>query len=103
MDGDNLRLGLNSDLGFQTRSLDIHGAEVARLFNEAGIIVLSAYFSASDLVKLKVIGVDNFIEVFCSLPSKYVENDVGDFMRKLEKVYYFTGLILLSSLPSNPI
>ena len=53
LDGDNVRLGLNNDLGFSSkdRTENIRRiAEVARLFNEAGIIVLSAFISplASD-------------------------------------------------------
>jgi bifunctional enzyme CysN/CysC len=48
LDGDNIRHGLNRDLGFsaEDRSENIRRvAEVARLFNEAGIIVITAFIS----------------------------------------------------------
>ena len=74
LDGDNVRLGLNNDLGFSSkdRTENIRRiAEVARLFNEAGIIVLSAFISPleSDRNQAReLIGVENFIEDFYRLP-----------------------------------
>ena len=70
LDGDNIRHGLNRDLGFtpRDRSENIRRiAEVARLFNEAGLIVISAFISPyardRDLAR-SLIGADRFVETY---------------------------------------
>ena len=79
LDGDNVRLGLNNDLGFSSkdRTENIRRiAEVARLFNEAGIIVLSAFISplAADRAQAhRLIGSENFIEILSIAPCTYVK------------------------------
>ena len=80
LDGDNLRHGLNSDLGFSedSRRENIRRVgEVAKLFVDAGLIVLSAFISpfnrdrefVRNLVKR-----GEFIEVFIDTPLKVCEN-----------------------------
>jgi bifunctional enzyme CysN/CysC len=70
LDGDNIRNGLNRDLAFspQDRSENIRRvAEVARLFNEAGVLVVTAFISPyrADRQHAKdIIGEERFIEVF---------------------------------------
>ena len=111
LDGDNLRLGLNSDLGFskRDRSENIRRvAEVARLFNEAGIIVLSAFISPLESDRnqaRKIIGVDNFIEVFVHCPLKICEKrDVKGLYAKARKglLPNFTGIDSPFEPPKQP-
>ena len=72
LDGDNVRHGLNRDLGFspEHRSENIRRiAEVARLMNQAGLIVIAAFispFRADRSMARTIIGTDNFWEVHVS-------------------------------------
>ena len=79
LDGDNIRMGINKDLGFSDadRVENIRrAAEIAKLFMDAGLIVLVAFISpfkrdremARDLV-----GADNFLEVFVNTPLELCE------------------------------
>ena len=111
LDGDNLRFGLNSDLGFskRDRSENIRRvAEVARLFNEAGTIVLSAFISPLESDRnqaRKIIGVDNFIEVFVHCPLNVCEQrDVKGLYAKARKglIPNFTGIDSPFEPPKQP-
>lgn len=109
LDGDNMRLGLNSDLGFSPadRHENIRRAsEVARLMNNAGMIVLAAFISpyASDReTAAKIIG-SSFQEVF-------VDADVDTCRERDPKGLYarfaagelrgFTGLDAPYERPEN--
>lgn len=79
LDGDNLRLGLNKDLGFndQDRAENIRRvAEVARLMMDAGLIVITAFISPFRFERemaRDLIGHDNFIEVFVDTPLEVCE------------------------------
>lgn len=72
LDGDNLRGQLNSDLGFSApaRKENIRrSAEVARMMNDAGLMVISAFISpyrADRAMAADIIGADDFIEVHVS-------------------------------------
>lgn len=74
LDGDNLRHGLCRDLGFSDdeRSENIRRtAEVCRLFNEAGVIALSALVSplrAQRAIAREIVGSSRFIEVHVATP-----------------------------------
>ena len=111
LDGDNVRLGLNNDLGFSSkdRTENIRRiAEVARLFNEAGIIVLSAFISPleSDRNQAReLIGVENFIEVFINCPLHVCEKrDVKGLYAKARKglIPNFTGIDAPFENPKQP-
>ena len=111
LDGDNLRLGLNRDLGFskRDRSENIRRiAEVARLFNEAGIIVLSAFISPLESDRnqaRKIIGVENFVEVFVHCPLNICEKrDVKGLYAKARKglIPNFTGIDSPFEPPKQP-
>jgi len=79
LDGDSLRLGLNQDLGFskldRTENIRRVG-EVAKLFTDAGLIVLAAFISPlqndRSLIKT-LIGEENFIEVYLDTPLSICE------------------------------
>lgn len=70
LDGDNVRHGLNRDLGFSSadRSENIRRiAEVAKLMNDAGLIVITAFispFRANRAAASEIIGADRFQEIF---------------------------------------
>lgn len=70
LDGDNLRTGLNSDLGFsdEDRAENIRRvAEVAKLFAQAGVVVLCSFITPAASLRSKaraIIGLDDFVPVF---------------------------------------
>jgi len=74
LDGQNMRRGISRDLGFTVdeRSENLRrSAEVARLFNDAGLIVLAAFVAPDEAVRQKaaeVIGRDQFIVVHLDCP-----------------------------------
>jgi len=79
LDGDNIRQGLNKDLGFTDaeRVENIRRvAEVAKLMMDAGLIVMTAFispFRAEREMARQLIGPDNFIEVFVDTPLDVCE------------------------------
>lgn len=79
LDGDNLRLGLNKDLGFNEadRVENIRRvAEVARLMMDAGLIVITAFISpyrSERKMARDLIGANNFFEVFVDTPLEVCE------------------------------
>lgn len=101
LDGDNVRHGLNRDLGFSAadRSENIRRiAEVARLFVDAGTIVLTAFISpyqADRQLARSLVEEGEFIEVFvdCSL-EKCEERDPKGLYRKARagEIPDFTGI-----------
>jgi len=79
LDGDNLRHGLNRDLGF-TESDRVENirrvAEVARLMSDAGLVVLTAFispFKAERELARELIGGGRFVEVFVDTPLSIAE------------------------------
>jgi len=79
LDGDNIRQGLNKDLGFTDadRAENIRRvAEVAKLMRDAGLIVITAFispFRAERQMARELIGEDHFIEVFVDTPLEVCE------------------------------
>jgi adenylylsulfate kinase len=79
LDGDNIRHGLCADLGFnaEDRSENIRRiGEVASLFADAGLLVLTAFISpfAADRERVRqLIGAERFIEIYCSCPLEQCE------------------------------
>jgi bifunctional enzyme CysN/CysC len=101
LDGDNLRLGLNRDLGFSKgdRSENIRrAAEVARLFNDAGTIVLVPVISPflrDREVARGIIGPDRFLEVYVNTPLEVCEaRDAKGLYRRARagEIEEFTGI-----------
>ena len=74
LDGQNMRLGISKDLGFTTgeRSENLRrSVEVARLFNDAGIICIGAFVAPDEAVRQKAaerVGPDRFLVVHLSAP-----------------------------------
>jgi adenylylsulfate kinase len=111
LDGDLVRQGLNKDLGFSDhdRSENIRRvAEVAKLMNEAGLIVITAFISpfATDRAMAKsVIGHINFIEVYLNAPLEVCETrDPKGLYKKARagKLPQFTGVAQPYETPQLP-
>ncbi|MBN9520553.1 sulfate adenylyltransferase subunit CysN [bacterium] len=74
--GQNMRHGLNRDLGFTAddRSENLRrSAEVAKLMNDAGVITVAAFVAPHEAVREKakqLIGADRVLEVFCTAPME---------------------------------
>jgi bifunctional enzyme CysN/CysC len=101
LDGDNVRHGLNKDLGFsdEDRVENIRRvAEVARLMVDAGLIVLVSFispFRAERRMARELFGEDEFIEVFVDTPLEEAERrDVKGLYAKARagKIPNFTGI-----------
>ena len=111
LDGDSLRTGLNRDLGFsdEDRAENIRRvAEVARLFLQAGIIVISAFITPNEQLRNTVrtiIDEEDLIEVYvrCSF-ERCKERDVkGLYARAAAGVIpQFTGRDSLFEEPTKP-
>jgi bifunctional enzyme CysN/CysC len=111
LDGDNLRFGLNRDLGFSAsdRAENIRRvAEVARLFNQAGITVICSFISPfkkdRELAK-DIIGADSYCEVFVDTPLEVCESrDPHGLYKKarLGEIREFTGISSPYEEPETP-
>lgn len=111
LDGDNLRHGLNRDLGFsdgdRTENLR-RAAEVAKLFNEAGMIVLTSFISPTERDRATardIIGADRFIEVFVDTPLAVCEarDPKGLYaLARSGKLAQFTGISAPYDMPVAP-
>lgn len=111
LDGDNIRQGLNHDLGFTPaeRSENIRRiAEVAKLFVDAGIIVLTAFISpyqADRELARTIIGDSDFIEIYveCSLDACQKRDPKGLYRKALAgEIKNFTGISAPYEQPENP-
>lgn len=111
LDGDNVRSGINNNLGFaeEDRIENIRRiAEVAKLFLNCGIITICSFVSPTkdirDLAK-KIIGEKDFIEIFINTPFEVCETrDVKGLYAKARKgeIKNFTGLDAPFEAPENP-
>lgn len=111
LDGDNLRSGLNKGLGFskEDRRENLRRiAEVSKLFIESGVVVIASFISPLEkdraLVK-KIIGEENFIEVFVNTPLAECEKrDSKGLYKKARagEIKNFTGIDSPYEKPKNP-
>ena len=111
LDGDNIRMGLNKNLGFkeQDRIENIRRiAEVSKLMNDAGIIVLTSFISPFRLDRRNardIIGSGSFIEVYISTPIEECEKrDVKGLYKKARSgdIPNFSGISSPYEAPENP-
>ncbi len=110
LDGDNIRLGLNRNLGFgeADRAENIRRiAEVAKLMNDAGIIVLTAFISPyeSDRENARRIIGGEFVEVYVNTPLEECEKrDVKGLYDKARRgeITDFTGISSPFEAPRAP-
>ena len=111
LDGDNIRHGLNRDLDFteRDRSENIRRiAEVAALFNAAGLVVIAAFispFAADRAMARGIVGAERFIEVFVDTPLAVCEaRDVKGLYRRARagEIPAFTGISAPYEAPEKP-
>lgn len=111
LDGDNIRSGINSNLGFTEadRVENIRRiAEVCKLFVDCGVVTLASFVSpTNDIRKLAsdIVGAENFVEVFVSTPLEVCEQrDVKGLYKKARagEVKDFTGISSPFEQPQNP-
>jgi adenylylsulfate kinase len=111
LDGDNLRHGLNSDLGFEAK--DRHEnirrvAELSALFVDAGLIVITAFISpyrADRDIARRLAGRGRFVEVYLDVPLNVCESrDPKGLYRKARAgaIKDFTGIDHPYEKPENP-
>ena len=100
LDGDNIRMGINKDLGFsdEDRTENIRRvAEIAKLMNDAGLIVLTSFISPFRLERENakaLIGSDTFIEIYVATSAQECEKrDVKGLYKKARngELAQFTG------------
>ena len=111
LDGDNVRMGLNKDLGFapEDRTENIRRiTEVSKLFVDSGSLVLTAFISPyrkdRDNARL-VIGDEDFVEVFVSADLSVCESrDPKGLYKKARagEIKGFTGIDAPYEAPENP-
>lgn len=111
LDGDNIRTGINSDLGFSQydREENIRRvAEIAKILNDAGIIVIVSLISPirnSRESARVIIGLEHFIEVYVNTPLSICENrdPKGLYKRaRTGEIKDFTGISSPYEIPNNP-
>lgn len=111
LDGDNVRHGLCSDLGFsdEDREENIRRiGEVAKLFLEGGVITLTAFISPfiKDRNKVRALMLEgDFVEIYCKADIKVCEDrDVKGLYKKARegKIPNFTGISSPYEEPVNP-
>lgn len=111
LDGDNIRKGLNADLGFSPdeRSENLRRiSEVAKLFVDAGIILLAAFVSPyrkdREFIKEKI-GKEYFIEVYIKCPVEVCEKrDIKGMYQKAKEgiIKDYTGVSAPYEEPESP-
>ena len=110
LDGDNVRMGLNKNLGFREvdRIENIRRiAEVSKLMNDAGLIVLTSFISPfeQDRQNAREIIGDSFMEIYVSTPIEECERrDVKGLykMAREGKLDHFTGVTSPYEVPKHP-
>ncbi len=111
LDGDNIRSGINNNLGFsaEDRVENIRRiAEVSKLFVDTGIITIAAFISPSNEIRqmaTRIIGADNFLEVYVSTPLEECEKrDVKGLYAKARRgeIKNFTGISAPFEAPEHP-
>jgi len=111
LDGDNVRHGLCSDLGFSIKDREENIrriGEMAKLFMEAGVIVLTAFISPYRADRKRVRGMvepGDFIEIYCDAPIEVCETrDVKGMYKRARagQIAEFTGISSPYETPENP-
>ncbi len=111
LDGDNIRSGINNNLGFseEDRVENIRRiAEIGKLFVDTGIITIAAFISPNNDIRemaANIIGKENFLEIFVSTPIEECERrDVKGLYAKARRgeIKNFTGISAPFETPANP-
>lgn len=111
LDGDNVRTGINNNLGFseEDRLENIRRiAEVSKLFINCGIITINSFVSPTIAIRSQarqIIGDDDFIEVFINTPLEICEErDIKGLYKKARngEIKNFTGIDASFEKPLKP-
>lgn len=111
LDGDNIRTGINNNLGFTEadRVENIRRiAEVSKLFVDTGIVTIAAFISPSNAIRemaARIIGPADFVEVYVSTPIEECERrDVKGLYAKARRgeIKHFTGISAPFEAPASP-
>jgi len=110
LDGDNVRHGLNKNLGFspEDRTENIRRiGEVAKLFTEAGMVAITAFISPyrEDRDQVRALMPDDFVEVLVECPLEVCEQrDVKGLYQKARagQIKEFTGISAPYEPPAKP-
>lgn len=111
LDGDNIRTGINNNLGFgeEDRRENIRRiAEVTKLFVQCGVVTMNSFISPSQEMRdmaREIIGPDDFFEVFVDAPLEVCEErDVKGIYKKARagQIPNFTGISAPYEAPENP-
>lgn len=111
LDGDNIRSGINKNLGFseEERKENIRRiAEVGKLFVDTGIVTLAAFISPTNesrTMAAEIIGEEDFKEVYISTPLMVCEQrDVKGLYARARKgeIKDFTGVSAPFEVPTSP-
>lgn len=111
LDGDNIRAGINANLGFsaEDRRENIRRiAEVAKLFVDTGIITIAAFISPTEEMRsmaAEIIGPEDFKEVYISTPIEECERrDVKGLYAKARRgeIPNLTGISAPFEAPKHP-
>lgn len=110
LDGDNIRSGINNNLGFTEadRMENIRRiAEVGRLFIDSGIITIAAFISPNEEMRRmasRIIGEEDFLEVYVNTPLSVCEQrDVKGLYAKARRgeIAHFTGISAPFEAPAH--
>ena len=111
LDGDNIRTGINNNLGFseEDRLENIRRiAEVSKLLINTGMITICSFISPTDEIRnmaRSIIGAKDFIEVFLNPPLSVCEDrDVKGLYKRARagEIKDFTGISSPFEAPKNP-
>ncbi len=111
LDGDNIRSGINNNLGFsaEDRVENIRRiAEIGKLFVDTGIITIAAFISPGNELRqmaARIIGIEDFLEIYVSTPLVECEKrDVKGLYAKARRgeIKNFTGISAPFEAPEHP-
>jgi adenylyl-sulfate kinase len=111
LDGDNTRLGINSDLSFSNKDRAENMrrvAQISKLFNDAGVIVIASFISPFKIdrqMAREIVGAENFIEVFIDSSLEVCKKRDPKGLYKLAllgKINDFTGIGSPYEAPETP-
>ena len=111
LDGDNIRAGINNNLGFSPadREENIRRiAEIGKLFVQTGIVTLACFVSPTETIRnmaRRIVGEEDFLEVYVSTPLEECERrDVKGLYARARRgeVKEFTGITAPFEAPAHP-
>lgn len=112
LDGDNIRSGINNNLGFspEERKENIRRiAEIAKLLINSGVICLCAFVSPTCNIRnvvRTIIGDEDYLEIYVSTPLEVCETrDIKGLYKKARagEIKEFTGISAPFEVPKNPV